>query len=263
MTGPTTGRPGSARLHVHDGVAEIVLDRPDKLNSVTTAMSSELFAIVDRVATDDDIRVALVTGAGQRAFCVGSDVTEVDDYPDPWTFRNRRDYCDALRAVRKPVLAAVNGYAYGGGLELALSCDIRLSSSTASFAAAEIKLGWIGGGGVTALLSASMSAGDAALMLMTGDPVTAPQAHRMGLVSEVLEPDALLPRARDLARTIASRPPIAAQAAKANLLAARSMGLEPAIQYEREMQAICMATHDAAEGRRAFTEKRAARFEGR
>jgi enoyl-CoA hydratase/carnithine racemase len=115
---------------------------------------------------------------------------------------------------------------------------------------------------VSALLAASIPASDAALMLLTGDPVTAPQAHRMGLVSRLHEPEDLLPAARELAATIAARPPIAAQSAKANLHAARSMGQEAAIQYEREMQAICMATQDAAEGRRAFAEKRPPHFTG-
>jgi enoyl-CoA hydratase/carnithine racemase len=254
---------GTVRIAVDGGVALVTIDRPAKLNSVTTAMSAELFDLVRRLDGDDDIRVAVITGAGERSFSVGSDVNEVDAYPDPWQFRNRRDYCDALRAVRKPVIAAVNGYAYGGGLELALSCDVRLASDTASFAAAEIKLGWIGGGGVSALLSASLSASDAALMLLTGDPVTAPEALRIGLVSRLHEPAALLPSALELAATIAARPPVAAAAAKANLRAARSMGQEPAIQYEREMQAICMGTQDAAEGRRAFAEKRPAHFVGR
>lgn len=253
----------SVRFDARDGVAEITLDRPAKLNSVTTAMSARLLDIVERLDADDEIRVALITGSGDRAFCVGSDIGEVDDYRDPWTFRNRRDYCDALRAIRKPVIAAVNGYAYGGGLELALSCDIRLAATTASFAAAEIKLGWIGGGGASALLTASLAASDAALMLLTGDPVPASEAHRIGLVSALYEPAELLDAARTLAATIASRPPIAAQAAKANLLAARTMGLEAAIQYERETQAVCMATEDAAEGRRAFAEKRKPRFIGR
>jgi enoyl-CoA hydratase/carnithine racemase len=261
MTGsdPATGQ---VTVEVADGVAVITIDRPAKLNAVTTAMSAQLLAAVHRLE-EDDVRVAVLTGAGERAFCVGSDIGEVDEYADPWTFRNRRDYCDALRAIRKPVIAAVNGYAFGGGLELALSCDIRLAGRTASFAAAEIKLGWIGGGGVSALLSASVPASDAALMLLTGDPIDAAEAHRIGLVSRLVDPDAVLPTAREWAATIAARPPIAAQSAKANLLAARSMGLEAAIQYEREMQAICMATADAAEGRRAFAEKRPPRFAGR
>jgi enoyl-CoA hydratase/carnithine racemase len=253
----------TVQFRVDDGVALITLDRPQKLNAVTTDMSAQLLDIVRRLDTDDAVRAAVVTGAGERAFSVGSDIGEVDAYPDPWQFRNRRDYCDALRATRKPVVAAVNGYAYGGGFELALSCDVRLASTSASFAAAEIKLGWIGGGGISALLSASVSASDAALLLLTGNPVDAAEAHRIGLVSRLYEPDRLLAAACELAATIAARPPVAAQSAKANLLAARSMGLEAAIQYEREMQAICMGTQDAAEGRRAFAEKRTPRFVGR
>jgi enoyl-CoA hydratase/carnithine racemase len=111
------------------------------------------------------------------------------------------------------VIAAINGYAYGGGLELALSADIRLAATTASFAAAEIKLGWIGGGGVSALLSASVAASDAALLLLTGDPVDAAEAYRMGLVSRLVSPEDLAAEAKQLAATIASRPPIAAQSA--------------------------------------------------
>ncbi|UQX89748.1 enoyl-CoA hydratase-related protein [Jatrophihabitans telluris] len=251
---------------VTDGVGTITLNRPAKLNSVTTAMSADLLELVARVGTGglpSEVRVLVVTGAGERAFSVGSDINEVDQYPDPWRFRNRRDYCDALRSLRIPVIAAVNGYAYGGGLELALSADIRLASTTASFAAAEIKLGWIGGGGVSALLSRSVSASDAALLLLTGDPVPASEALRMGLVSRLYEPGDLLAAAHELAASIATRPTIAAQAAKANLHAAASMGQEAAIQYEREMQAICMGTDDAAEGRLAFAEKRAPQFTGR
>jgi enoyl-CoA hydratase/carnithine racemase len=263
VTSQEAATAGSVQIEVIDGVATVTLNRPGKLNSVTTSMSAALFGVVERLATDDDIRVAIITGAGERSFSVGSDIGEVDAYPDPWQFRNRRDYCDALRAVRKPVIAAVNGYAYGGGLELALSCDIRLASEAASFAAAEIKLGWIGGGGISALLTHSLSASNAALMLLTGDPMPASEAHRIGLVSNLYTPTQLMPAARELAATIASRPPIAAQTAKANLLAARSMPIESAIQYEREMQAICMSTRDAAEGRSAFAEKRRAVFQGR
>jgi enoyl-CoA hydratase/carnithine racemase len=253
----------SVEFLVEDGVGTITLNRPEKLNAVTKAMSAELLDLVARIDRENQVRVLVVTGAGERSFSVGSDIGEVGAYPDPWEFRNRRDYCDALRALRIPVIAAVNGYAYGGGLELALSADIRLAATTASFAAAEIKLGWIGGGGVSALLSASVPASDAALMLLTGDPVDAGEAYRMGLVSKVLAPGELGDAARTLARTIAARPPIAAQSAKANLLAVRSMGREAAIQYEREMQAICMGTQDAAEGRRAFAEKRPPVFTGR
>jgi enoyl-CoA hydratase/carnithine racemase len=255
---------GTVRIDVRDdGVALLTLDRPGKLNAVTDEMSRELLGHVARLDADESIRVAVLTGAGEKSFCVGSDIAEVGEYPGPWPFRNRRDYCTTLRELRKPVIAAVNGYAYGGGLELALCSDIRLASTTSSFAAAEIKLGWIGGGGVSALLPASLPASDAALLLLTGDPVDAAEAYRMGLVSRLYEPGELLPAALALAATVAQRPPIAAQAAKANLLAARNMGQAQAIQYEREMQAICLATRDAAEGRQAFEQKRPGRFTGR
>ncbi|MFG1628249.1 MULTISPECIES: enoyl-CoA hydratase/isomerase family protein [unclassified Kribbella] len=244
-------------------VGLLTLDRPAKLNAATRSMSAELLELIPKIDEDPSIRAVVVTGAGDRAFSVGSDIGELDRYDGPWHFRNRRDYCDALRALRTPVIAAINGYAYGGGLELALSCDIRLASSSASFAAAEIKLGWIGGGGVTALLAASVPASDAAMMLLTGDPIDAAEALRIGLVSQVLPPSEVLPAATELAHRIAVRPPIAAQAAKANLRAAWSMGLEQAIQYERELQAVALGTRDAAEGRAAFAERRTGDFEGR
>ncbi len=254
---------GRIRFERDGGVGVLTLDRPAKLNAATRAMSTELLDLIPRIDEDPSVRAVVVTGAGDRAFSVGSDVGELDAYDGPWHFRNRRDYCDALRGLRTPVIAAVNGYAYGGGLELALSCDIRLAASTASFAAAEIKLGWIGGGGVTALLAASAAASDVAMLLLTGDPIDAAEALRIGLVSRVLPDDELLPAATELAHRIAERPPIAAQAAKANLRAALSMGLEPAIQYERELQAVALGTRDAAEGRAAFAERRTGIFEGR
>jgi enoyl-CoA hydratase/carnithine racemase len=254
---------GRIRFEKDGRVGLLTLDRPAKLNAATRAMSTELLELIPQIDDDPSVRAIVLTGAGERAFSVGSDVGELDRYDGPWHFRNRRDYCDALRSLRTPVIAAINGYAYGGGLELALSCDIRLAASHATFAAAEIKLGWIGGGGVTALLAASVSASDVAMMLLTGDPIDASEALRIGLVSRVLPASELLPAATELAHRIAERPPIAAQAAKANLRAALSMGLEPAIRYERELQAVALGTRDAAEGRAAFAERRTGNFEGR
>jgi enoyl-CoA hydratase/carnithine racemase len=244
-------------------VLTVTLNRPEKLNSVTQAMSDALVTIIEEANSDDEVRVIILTGSGQRSFCAGSDITSLDTYATPWEFRNRTDYCDALRASRKPIIAAVNGYAFGGGLETSLTCDIRLASATASFAAPEIKLGWIGGGGMATFLAHSIGASNAAVMLMTGDPIDAQRALAWGLVSEVLEPDALLPRARELAATIASRPPIAAETAKSNLRAAFNMPQDEAIRYERDLQAVTFATEDAAEGRAAFAEKRPGVFRRR
>lgn len=250
-------------LELDDRVAVITLNRPSKLNAVTPAMSDQLVRAVHWANGDDVVRAVVLTGAGERAFSAGSDISTLDGYATPWDFRNRTDYCDALRGLRKPAIAAVNGYAFGGGLETALSCDIRLASSTASFGAPEIKLGWIGGGGMSTLLAQSIGASNAALMLMTGDPIDAARALAWGLVSEVLEPSALLPRARELAETIATRPPIAAETAKANLHAAYSLPIDEAIRYERELQGIAFGTEDAREGRAAFAEKRQGIFHRR
>ncbi|HEX2445664.1 MAG TPA: enoyl-CoA hydratase/isomerase family protein [Vicinamibacterales bacterium] len=251
------------RFSIEDRIATIVLNRPQKLNAVTPDMADAIVALIDRCNRDDGVRCVIVTGAGERSFCAGSDIGELDRYDTPWNFRNRPDYCDAVRRLLKPSIAAINGYAFGGGLETALSCDIRIAATTAQFAAPEIKLGWIGGGGMAVFLAHSIGPSNAALMIMSGDPIPAEQALAWGLVSEVVPPSSLLTRARAIATTIASRAPIAAETAKLNLRAAFTMPLEKAIEYERDLQTICFATEDAAEGRAAFREKRSPVFRRR
>lgn len=244
------------KFEVDGAIAVITLNRPQKLNAVTPEMADAIVAAVTECNDSNTIRCVILTGAGERAFCAGSDIGELDTYDTPWQFRNRPDYCDAFRALLKPTIAAVNGYAFGGGLETAMACDIRIASENAQFAAPEIKLGWIGGGGMAANLLHSIGASNAALMIMTGDPISAEKAQQWGLVSEVVSQSDLLNRACQIAETIASRAPIAAETAKLNLKAAVSMPLEKAIEYERDLQTICFATADALEGRAAFKEKR-------
>ena len=251
------------RFSVDGHVATLTLDRPRKLNAVTPEMTERIRELADRVNTELEIRVLVLTGAGDRAFCAGSDIRELDTYDTPWQFRDRPDYCDAVRGIRKPVIAAVNGYAFGGGLELAMSADIRLAATGATFAAPEIKLGWVGGGGQASLLAHSIGPSNAAVMIYTGDPIDAAQAQAWGLVSAVHEPGELAAAAVELAGRIAERAPIAAQTGKLSLRSAHSVPLEDAIRYERDLQTICFATEDAAEGRAAFKAGRAPRFTGR
>jgi len=238
----------------HVGI--ITINRPEKLNAMTPEMARALVAAVEACNGDDAIRCVILTGAGERAFCAGSDIRTLDDYETPWAFRNRPDYCDAIRALLKPSIAAVNGYALGGGLETAMACDIRIASDTASFAAPEVKLGWIGGGGMAANLAHAVGPSNAALMIMTGDPIDAATAERWGLVSRVVPQAELLAEAKKIATAIAARAPIAAETAKLNLRAAWDLTLADAIAYERDLQTICFATEDAREGRAAFKEKR-------
>ena len=250
-------------FEVDGHVAVITLNRPHKLNAVTPDMANAIEAAIAECDASETIRCVIITGAGEKAFCAGSDIKTLDDYKTPWQFRNRGDYCDAVRLCRKPTIAAVNGYALGGGLETAMSCDIRIAATNAKFAAPEIKLGWIGGGGMAAGLSHSIGASNAAMMILTGDPVDAETAKGWGLVTEVTAPGDLLARARAIAEVIASRAPIAAETAKLNLKAAHAMPYEKAVEYERDLQTICFATEDAREGRAAFAEKRAPVFKYR
>ena len=244
-------------------VGIITIARPEKLNSMTPEMANALVAEVNSFNTDDGIRCVILTGAGEKAFSAGSDIRTLDDYDTPWAFRNRPDYCDAIRALLKPSIAAINGYAFGGGLETAMACDIRIASENASFAAPEIKLGWIGGGGMATNLAHAVGPSNAALMIMTGDAIDAATAERWGLVSRVVPQAELLAEAKKIATAIAARAPIAAETAKLNLRAAWDKTIADAITYERDLQTICFATEDAAEGRAAFKEKRAPVFKRR
>lgn len=243
-------------FEVSGAVATLTFNRPAKLNSITPDMAKAIEAAITKCNASQTIRCVIVTGAGERSFCAGSDIATLDSYATPWDFRNRGDYCDALRLCTKPTIAAVNGYAFGGGLETAMACDIRIASENAQFAAPEIKLGWIGGGGMAAGLAHSIGASNAALMILTGDPIDAQKALQWGLISELTNSADLLARARAIAETIASRAPIAAETGKLNLRAAYTMPYEKAIEYERDLQTICFATVDAHEGRAAFKEKR-------
>ena len=251
------------QFETQDHVAILTLNRPDKLNAVTPSMAALINEYARRCDDDSNVRAIILTGAGDRSFCAGSDIQQLDHYPTAWSFRNRRDYCDAIRHLRKPTVAAINGFALGGGLELAMSCDIRIAAQNARFAAPEIKLGWIGGGGMSVFLSQAIGPSNAAFMLMTGDMIGANQALAWRLVTEVVPQESLLDRAMQIAATIALRAPIAAETAKANLHAAHSMPIEAAIQYERDLQTVCFSTDDAREGRAAFAEKRAPVFTGR
>jgi enoyl-CoA hydratase/carnithine racemase len=241
-------------------VGTITINRPEKLNAMTPEMAGALVAAVTEFNADDWIRCVILTGAGERAFSAGSDIRTLDDYDTAWNFRNRPDYCDAIRALLKPSIAAVNGYAFGGGLETAMACDIRIAATNASFAAPEIKLGWIGGGGMAVNLAHAIGPSNAALMVMTGDAIDAATAERWGLVSRVVPQAELMAEAMKIAQAIAARAPIAAETAKLNLRAAWELSIANAIAYERDLQAICFATEDAKEGRAAFKEKRAPVF---
>ncbi len=248
---------------IEGGIALLRLNRPEKLNAITPEMAKALQDAAAQINKTDDVRAVIFTGTGTRAFSAGSDIALLDTYPTPWAFRNRAEYNDIIRSIRVPVIVAVNGMALGGGLELALSGDIIVAATHATFGAPEIKLGWVGGGGVAAGLVAAIGARNAAVMLMTGDAISAEQARQWGLVYDVVSPETLLDRAREIALRIAQNAPLAAQVAKLNIHAAQNMPAEMAARYERDLQTVSFATEDASEGRAAFKAKRAPVFKGK
>jgi enoyl-CoA hydratase/carnithine racemase len=262
-----TTTPGTVRLERDGHVAILTLDRPAKLNAMSVDMDRQMNERVFEINNDDSVRSVLLTGAPGRAFCVGSDIEDLDGYGTHWQYRNRfdarLDYARAVWLLRKPVVAAIHGYCIGGGLEMACASDVRLAAPNATFAAGEVKWGWHGGSGATQLLTRLVGPGSASEMLLTGDRIDAQEALRIGLVQRLVDPADLPGEAMRLARTIADRSPIATQRIKHMVRIAQSTSLDVGLLYENDSFNACMATEDAAEGRAAFADKRAPRYEGR
>lgn len=257
---------GSVDLTVDGPIARMVLNRPAKLNALTFPMSRQLFEHVDRINQDREIRVVVLAAAGGRAFSAGSDITTLDEYGDNWAYRNRsayrNDYVDAIKALRKPMIAEIDGVAYGGGLELACMADLRVATPTSRFAAAEIRQGWHAGSGQTQYLPRLLGYGNALLLLLTGEPIDGVEAHRMGLVQLLAPAEELQARTRRLAETIAANAPIAVQLTKHLVRNGMDLPLDTALAWENDVFAYTMLTKDAQEGRRAFAERRPPVFRG-
>jgi len=257
-------RTGTVRLHRERTIWTLEIDRPDKLNAVTPAMADQLYEHVVTINRAPEARVIVLRGAGDRAFCVGSDIRSLEEYPDAWDFHNRmHDYTRSIRQIRKPVIAAIHGYCLGGGLEMAINADIRIAAETAQLGAPEINWGWLGGGGNSQLIPRLAGYGQAMKFLLTGEPVMGAEACRLGLIEECVPDDQLFKRVETLAEIVASKAPIATQAVKQAVRASMNVGAEIGLEYENELVAATFMTKDKEEGLRAFAEKRAPVFQGR
>jgi enoyl-CoA hydratase/carnithine racemase len=255
---------------VKDGIATLTLNRPERLNALGGTLRQDLHDAVTRAGADPEVRVMVVTGAG-KGFCSGGDVKAMGEAKAGQRERpliekiapGRDRTLLAMREAPQPIIAAVNGAAAGAGMNLALGCDLRIASTNAKFTQAFVKRGLHPDWGGTYFLPRVVGMAKACEMIFTGEVIDAAEALRLGIVSQVVAPEELLPTAYDLARRIAAGPPVAIRLAKRSLYANEDLDLRGALQIETMAQNICFETEDATEGIRAFGEKRAPIFKGR
>ena len=248
-----------------DRVAIITINRPEKRNALNIQTRAEGAAVLDELRDDDSIRVVIFTGAGDKAFIAGADIAE---FAERTSLQQRaimleRGLFNAIDTFPKPVIAMVNGYCLGGGCELALACDIRIASDTASFGQPEINLGIIPGGGGTQRLPRLVGEGKAMEMILSGEIINAQEAFRCGLVNQVVPADHLEPKTMEVANRIAEKSPIALRLAKEAVKLASRSNLDEGLRREVDLFALCFSSEDKDEGVKAFLEKRKPDFKGK
>jgi enoyl-CoA hydratase len=249
-----------------DNIGVLTVNRPDKLNALSNELTEELQHLLDEIEKDVDLRVVVITGAGDKAFVAGADINELverDALKGRDVSRFRQALFARIENLPVPVIAAVNGYALGGGLELALACNIRIASEKAQFGAPEVKLGIIPGDGGTQRLPRLVGLGRAMELVLTGDFIDAQEAHRIGLVNRVVSPDELMESAMTLAKKIASRPPLAVKYAKEAVNRSQEGDTASGYALESYLHALACTTEDKKEGVTAFLEKRKGKFKGK
>ncbi len=246
-------------------VAIVTINRPEKRNALDGQVRCAFLGAIDRARRDENVRSVIVTGAGEKAFIAGADIGEFEGRSpvDQWRVMKAPTIFDAVERLPKPVIAAINGFCLGGGMELALACDVRIASSSAKLGQPEVNLGIIPGGGGTQRLPRIVGLGAALRLILSGEIIAADEALRLRLVEEIVEPAKLLDRAVELAELMASKSPVALAAAKEATRAALSLPLDDGLKLETALFQLCFSSADKAEGVRAFLEKRAAEFTGR
>ena len=252
-------------IGVRDRIATITINRPDKRNALNAVVRRELVDALDQLRSDDDVRVVVITGAGEKAFVAGADIGEFAErtpLEQRAAMQGRRVF-DELAAFPKPTIAMINGFALGGGCELALACDIRIAARSARFGQPEIRLGLIPGGGGTQRLPRIVGTGTALRLILIGDLIDGAEAHRIGLVDVLVDDAELTARTFELAAAMAAHSPTALRLAKAAVAAALETPLSAGLAHERELFITAFGSDDRREGVAAFLEKRTPEFEGR
>ena len=253
---------GQIRSEIREGIGRIVIDRPDKMNSITVEMKPQLAEAFAGMDANPEVRCVILTGSGDRAFSSGSDLNSLSLQEGAWAFRNRIEYAKVVCDCRKPVIAALKGWVLGGGLEMALAADIRIAGASARLGLPEVKRGWLPGGGASQLLPRLVGYGQAMMLMLTGEPIDAEAALRVGLVEEVVSDEDLEARVAELAKLIASHSAVATQSIKAATRMALSTPLEAGLQYENELHVVGMQSRDRAVGAATLEGERAAKPSG-
>jgi len=247
------------------GAAILTINRPDKLNALNYKVHAEGVAALDELKRDDEIRVVVITGAGEKSFIAGADISEFAD-KTPVSQRNlfhEKSLFNSIDTFPKPVIAMINGFCLGGGCELALACDLRMASEKARFGQPEINLGIIPGGGGTQRLTRLIGEGKSMEMILTGDMIDAQTALQLGLVNHVFPAEELEAKTMEMANKIAEKSPIALQMAKEAVKLASRTNLDEGLRREVDLFALCFSTEDKEEGVNAFLEKRKPNFKGK
>ncbi len=251
---------------VEDSIALVTVNRPEKLNPLNIDTVDALDACFSDIASDAGVKTVILTGAGEKAFVAGADINQLTELSalggQQWGLRGQQVF-SKIENLTKPVIAAVNGYALGGGLELAMSCHIRIASDNAKLGQPEVKLGIVPGYGATQRLPRLVGKGRALEMILTGDPVSAEEASRIGLVNRVVPRAELIPAARRIASRILENSPVAVALCLQAVNRGMEMPLDAALTFEASQFGLSCATEDIREGTRAFLEKRKAEFKGR
>jgi enoyl-CoA hydratase len=255
-------------LEVDDAVALLTLNRPQRMNALSVRLKQELDQAIDMVAGSPDIRVLLLTGAGDKAFCAGADIKERaagEASPAAFLASQRRTHAlfSRLESLPQPTIALINGVALGGGLEIALCCDMRIASASARFGLTEVNLGIIPAGGGTQRLPRLIGTGRAKRMIFAAQQIAAGEALGFGLVDEVVAASALLKRGRAIAAEIAAKPPLALRFAKSVVDGGMRTDVASGLELELQAASILFGSEDRKEGMEAFLAKRAPVFKGR
>ena len=252
-------------FQIDDAIAKLTINRPDKRNAVDNATVEEIDQALAQVEKNPGIRVLILTGAGDKAFVAGADIHELDKRDTlrgRSETRRRQEVYTRIEQLEIPSIAAINGWALGTGLELAMACTIRVASSKARLGQPEVKLGITPGAGGTQRLPKLVGMGRAMEMILTGDPISADQALAMGLVNRIAEPDQLLDEVENLAKTLASRPRLALQYSKEAVLRSGEGSLAEGLAHESYLHALSCGTQDKKEGVASFLQKRDPKFTG-